>query len=300
MEKINLFFRENNFINITTPPMVKNPGMEIHIHPFQIRSLIEKKNKELFLHTSPEFYMKEVLSEINKDIYTICYSFRDEPFSSTHQPQFLMLEWYRVNSFYEKIMNDCEKLISFILNKKTAFTRKTVDEIFLEFTSIEISNYLDLDSIKNLIQKKFPHLSKSSENLKLWEDYFFLIFLNEIEPKLVKYPFLILFEYPFHLNALSTIKPDNKKVCERFEMYINGIEIANCFNELVDLKIQKERFFKDAKKKESLYGYTLPEPDILYKSLERGIQPCSGIALGIERLYGQLFNIENPFWPNQS
>ena len=78
-----------------------------------------------------------------------------------------------------------------------------------------------------------------------WDDYFFPPFLNKIEPDFKKYPFLILYEFPYHLSALSTLKASDNRVCERFEIYVEGVEIANCFNELCDLQIQKERAEKD-------------------------------------------------------
>ena len=129
-----------------------------------------------------------------------------------------------------------------------------------------------------------------------WDDYYFLLFLNKIEPLLVHYPYLLLYEFPHHLSALSTLKEADPRVCERFEIYSKGVELCNCFNELRDLTIQKERFSFQAHEKEKLYGYILPEPQVLYDSLERGLPVSSGIALGVERLQKVLTGIENPFW----
>ncbi len=115
-QAIRNFFNSKGFTDVMTPPMVQNPGMETHVHPFDVRSKRSGKMTGLSLHTSPEFHMKELLSlkeeELDK-IFNISYCFRDEPKSEFHRKQFLMLEWYRKNERYESIMRDCERLIPY-------------------------------------------------------------------------------------------------------------------------------------------------------------------------------------------
>ena len=92
------YFGQQGFLDVLTPPAVENPGMEVHIHPFQIHSVFHKKLNSVYLHTSPEFCMKELLTKEDENlhnIFTISYCFRDEPSSPIHRSQFLMLEWYR-------------------------------------------------------------------------------------------------------------------------------------------------------------------------------------------------------------
>ena len=92
------FFQERDYIETPTPPIVENPGMEAHLHPFQVKSVHQNKELPLYLHTSPEFQMKELLSEGMEKIYHLGYCFRDEPSSATHRHQFLMLEWYQARN----------------------------------------------------------------------------------------------------------------------------------------------------------------------------------------------------------
>lgn len=297
------FFLENEFLDVITPPVVSNPGMEPHIHPFELQSAKSKKKTELYLHTSPEFHMKELLSHEFERIFTICYCHRDEPESTIHRSQFLMLEWYRANERYEKIMDDCENLFNHCqLHLKgkepsTKFNRYTVSELFMEFLGIEILNFTEKDELQSLIKKDFKDvpIPSSSESME-WDDYFFLLFLNKIEPQLKKIPYLLLYEFPAALSALSTIKESDPRICERFEIYINGIELCNCFNELTDLKIQKKRFAEQKEIKKKLYNYSLPEPKTLFSTLERGIPPSAGIALGVERLLFAITGNKQIFW----
>ena len=299
------YFGEQGFLDVLTPPAVENPGMEVHIHPFQLHSVHKKELKPLYLHTSPEFCMKELLSEGFEKIFSLSYCFRDEPTSPIHRPQFLMLEWYRKNERYEQIMKDMEGLISFVLEqgKKKNFpmrfanvsmVKKTMQELFQEELKIDILNFLDVPSIKKLL-KQFPEVPVPEMELE-WDDYFFLLYLNCIEPKLSKYPVLMITEFPAPLSALSTLKTSDPRVCERFEVYINGIELCNCFNELTDPVEQKKRFAAQNELKKKLYGYELPEPKAFYRTMDKGFPPSAGIALGVERLLHSLFEIENPFY----
>ncbi len=303
------FFKERGFLDVLTPPAVENPGMEVHIHPFSLHSAHKRKDIGLYLHTSPEFCLKELiaLEEGLDNLFSLSYCFRDEPSSPIHRLQFIMLEWYRKNERYEKIMTDVEELIEWCISqgpkkglslrpeiRSAKMINKTMQEVFQEFLGIDILNYLDVKSIKNLLQS-FPDVPVPATDLE-WDDYFFLLYLNKIEPHLARLPILMITEFPAPLSALSTLKKSDPRVCERFEVYINGVELCNCFNELTDLVEQKNRFQEQDALKKKLYGYGLPEPKRFYSALETGFPPSAGIALGVERLLASLFEIENPFF----
>lgn len=288
VKQVHRFFEARGFLHVYTPPMVENPGMEVHIHPFQVTRAHGQKKSDWYLHTSPEFAMKGLLRDGLDKIYQINWCFRDEPESELHRPQFLMLEWYRSRARYEQIMDDIEELVHDLSNNTIEITRKTVQEIFIESLNIDILNYLTKEKIHQLIKTKLPHLPLHEE-MPEWDDYFFLISLNEIEPKLKNYPGLILYEYPYHQAALSTLKQDDARVCERFELYLHGVEVANCFNESTDLNELQKRFELQAKTKKELYGYELPSPKKFYQTMQ-DYPASAGIALGVERLFGAINN----------
>lgn len=304
------FFTQQGFLDVMTPPAVENPGMEVHIHPFQLHSVVRNKVIPKYLHTSPEFCLKELLSDPSEKIdkvFSLSYCFRDEPDSPIHRHQFIMLEWYRKHERYEKIMSDVEELITSCLDSSLPvrknlqnqnLIKKTMQELFQEILGIDILNYLDLPSIKTLL-KQFPDVPVPAVECE-WDDYFFLLYLNKIEPEIAKYPLLMVYEFPAPLSALSTLKESDPRVCERFEVYINGVELCNCFNELTDLEEQKKRFKEQNKLKKKLYKYELPEPKQFYAALEKGLPPSAGIALGVERLLYSLCEIENPFFYSKS
>lgn len=305
VKHLKLFFEKQGFLEVYPPPIVENPGMETHIHPFQVFSTLRKKPFG-YLITSPEFKMKEFLcleDEKFHRIFSLGFSFRDEPISSEHRPQFLMLEWYRKNATYEDIIEDIKKLL---LHSNSYFKKPeeglkniqifTVEELFLKYLNLPILDYLEFHKLETYIRSHLPQLPLP-ENLGdqwAWDDLFFLIFLNEIEPKFKNLGAIILKDYPAPLAALSTLKKSDKRVCERFEFYINGLEIANCFNELTERKELRNRFELQNKEKEKLYGYQLPEPKRFYKTM-KAYPESSGIALGVERLFMALSNTQNFF-----
>ncbi len=297
IEGIRLFFAKHDFIETPTPPVVNNPGMEAHLHPFKVSSTyqgISCSRADLYLQTSPEFHMKKLLSEGLSKIYNLSYCFRDEPSSETHRFQFLMLEWYRAREHYSKIQEDTLELIEFVrlhlksrnitVREKLKVKRYTVEELFTKYTKVSILDLLDAQKLKEAINQMHPELLPKHDDLWPWEDYFHFIFLNLIEPNFKNQDLVVVDEFPAPLAALSTLKKDNPKVCERFEIYLDGIELCNCFNELTNLEEQKRRMQLEAKQKKELYGYELPEPSILYQALEKGIPASAGIALGVERL----------------
>ncbi len=307
LQAIRSFFVESGFTDVLAPPMVSHPGIEPHIHPFRVSPTLnnsQNQGQDFFLQSSPEFFMKELLSQGLEKIFTLSHSFRDEPRSSIHRNQFIMLEWYRSGSHYTDIMDDCinlwihlnERFLGKPPNKK--FHKMTIAEVFKKFLDINILDLLNTKDLKKVINESFPDIpipEGNDENKMTWDDYFFLLFLNKIEPNLKQYPFLILYEFPHHLSALSTLKADDNRVCERFEVYIEGVELANCFNELCDLETQKKRAAKDLQLKKDLYNYSLPLPKTLFRSLEKGLPRSSGIALGVERLFSIISKEKNPF-----
>jgi lysyl-tRNA synthetase class 2 len=295
LRDLKTFFNNKGFLEVTTPPMVQNPGMEVHIHPFKVSKAIDNIDTEWFLQTSPEFAMKELLSEGFEKIYNLSYSFRDEPESSTHRPQFLMLEWYRAHQNYNKIKTDCSELITeFPSSKFKKVEEVTVEDLFLEYCGFNILDFLDKQDLYEKIKRDFPKFGIDKD--LPWEDLFFILFLNLIEPEFKNHTALIIDKYPAPLSALSTICKKDERVCERFELYLNGIEVANCFNELTDLETQKRRFQKDSLQKKKTYGYQLPDPEVLYQALEKGLPPAAGIAMGVERFLMAINHKDNLFY----
>ncbi len=291
ISKIKNFLHREGFLEVYPPPLVENPGMETHIHPYQVYSPYEKKLLPFYLHTSPEFNLKRFLSQSSlSSLYSLQYAFRDEPMSPIHRNQFLLLEIYeRRKNHFKKVQDLTYDLIRKAFEEfnqeQPPLVRKTMAELFQEILNQDLFFLLKKkEKLEEYVQKILPEVFQ--KNL-LKEDLFFLLFLNKIEPELKKYPIFLLEEFPAEFAALSQLK--NKDVSYRFEFYVHGYEIANGFLELQDLSEHKKRFQEQASLKKELYHYELNEPKLFYEALERGLPFCTGIAIGLERLF---FSIE--------
>ncbi len=308
IKEVRRFFDKQDFNEVETPILQISPGMEVHIATFatEYTSPLQDFTQQYFLHTSPEFTMKKLLVAGMTKIYQITKVFRNNERSDTHSPEFTMIEWYRAFAEYTQIMKDCENLIRACFtaaDKKIAsfngmtcdpfadFEYLTVNEAFIRATGADLFETMDdvyshdpcPDKIKQVALSLNDDSCKPSENDR-WEDVFFRIYLNKIEPFLGKNRPTIIYDYPLCLAALSRPKPSDDKIAERFEMYICGLELANAFGELTNHEIQKARFIEDAKLKQQIYGEQNPIDYDFLDALKHGMPECSGIALGIDRL----------------
>ncbi len=323
IQSIRKFFWKKKFHEVETPLLVPAIIPESYLEVFSTYLLNRKrKKKRMFLTASPEASIKKMIALGLGNCFEITKSFRNtEIGSDLHHPEFTILEWYRVNATYKDLMNDCEELFCYLFqkinlkdknnfknckknkqtfiyqNKKIDLTRPwerlSIKKAFKIFAGVEFdqivsdkfafnqSDNLSLQMIRKIAYKKGYKISPKNN----WEEIFNQIFLNEVEPKLCKYKKpVFLYDYPKPLAALAKIKQDDPRFVERFELYIAGLELADCYTELTDANEQKRRFKQElAKIKQLKKNFVKPDNDYI-KALENGLPNCSGIALGIDRI----------------
>ncbi|OFZ81348.1 MAG: EF-P lysine aminoacylase GenX [Bdellovibrionales bacterium RIFOXYD1_FULL_53_11] len=291
------FFDTEDFARVRTPSLVPCPGMEPHIRPFEAVASGITSNTRLFLHTSPEFAMKKLLVAGMQKIYQLCTVYRSEPPSSTHRPEFTMLEWYRANEGYEKIMEDAGRLLAFIARKLTGgetipyqgrsvrltppWPRLRTQDLFRDVAKIDL--------LKADLHSECERLKLSPNETDTWDDLYFRIWLNVIEPALPQDRAAIVYHYPPSQAALSVIETleDGSRWARRFEIYAGGLELGNAFEELTDPSEQRRRFEEDLRLRAHLYGPSFPAspmPEDFLDALGRGMPPSGGIAIGVDRL----------------
>lgn len=296
------FFSTQNFTEVDTPILQHCPGMEVHLSAFETKftDITGTKNQTLYLHTSPEFAMKKLLSFGMEHIYQFTHTFRNEVVSPTHYPEFTMLEWYRLNHNYTKLMDDCEEILKQALTSigKTEFGYKdktcspfngieklTVQKAFQKFCGFDIMATIDNpeNPSKKLLEAQATKLHINVSQIDTWDDIYEKLMFEYIEPNLGIDKPTILYEYPLHQAALSKQSDSNPNIAERFELYICGVEVANAFTELTDEKIQRKRFEHDMKTKQDLYNITYPIDEDFMEAI-KNIDSATGIAMGIDRL----------------
>lgn len=286
-------FAARGFVEVETPALQVSPGLEPHLKAFT--TLLERPGDSAaprFLHTSPEFAMKKLLVAGLPRIFQLAHCFRNGERGATHSPEFAMLEWYRAGVSYLDLVDDCEALLRAagarlmtwqgrICDPHAPWERLTVAEAFSRHAGIAI--LATVEDVAALAAAARP-LGIAPHDGDSWEDLFFRIFLAAIEPKLGIGVPTVLYDYPIAMAALARAKPADLRLCERFELYVCGLELANAFGELTDAGEQRRRFAADQAKKRALYGEAYPVDEDFLAALDFGMPESAGIALGFDRL----------------
>ncbi|KKR05283.1 MAG: Lysyl-tRNA synthetase [Parcubacteria group bacterium GW2011_GWC2_39_14] len=289
LKLIREFLWQDKFIEIESPTIVALPGQEPNIQPMQVVVHDDKgKSFKGYLHTSPEYTMKKMLATGFEKIFYLGKCFRDEEsFGGTHNPEFTMLEWYRQNASYYDLMDDLENLTKFI-NKKLKFNnkniakkwkRQTMKQVWQEFIAVNLDDYLDSKKMYKLCVS----LGYKPAKTESYEELFYRIFLNKIEPFIGKDVPTIIYEFPKCMASLSK-EIKGGKYAERFELYYQGIELANVYTELNDAEEQKKRLQLERKTRQKNKRLVYPIDEEFIDALRAGIGNCAGGALGVDRL----------------
>lgn len=269
---------------VETPSLVPCPGMEPTLEPFSTQWEWGRKNQRFYLPTSPELHLKKLLAQGWTDIYEIKTCYRNRELSEIHQPEFLMLEWYRAFQDLNFIRKDLERILDFLFEAgmiegdRPQIRIRSYPDLFEEHLGFRLQPHTSAEELRELCRKFEIHFEDSDD----WDDLFFRLSLEKIEPQFERYGALIVQDFPPSQAALARLTAQGW--ADRFEFYWRGFEIANAFHELNDPKEQKRRFEKEIQDRQRL-GTSPLEPDSEFlRYLESGMPPAAGIALGVERL----------------
>jgi len=240
------------------------------------------------LITSPEYSMKKLLGHGLEKIFTITKVFRnDETFGGNHNPEFTMLEWYQQGADYQKCMEETEALVKMINEKfqmtnecqmiNSKWERKRIRDLFLQHIGIDLDNS-DQRTLLDACNSHGIHTTTNDTE----SDLFYRLFLTKIEPNLSGNIFV--YDYPKYQASLSRLTSDGK-YCERFELYMNGLELCNGFTELTDANEQRKRFEEEAQERKRAGKIVHPIDEELLSLLPSVRTPTFGNALGIDRLH---------------
>jgi lysyl-tRNA synthetase class 2 len=276
IKKIRLFFYNAGYLEVETPILSHHASVDLHLDSFITDyEIIEQKQHPLYLQTSPEFHMKRLLAEDSGNIFQITKAFRNGEFGLKHNPEFSILEWYHININYFELMDEVEELVNIILPTQKIL-RMTYHESFETFLKCKSDDLNQLKSISKLID---PRLTSQLITLSEFQDF---VFTHKIEPKLSELRRVFIYDYPIEQAALAKSKNDGT-AC-RFELYIDGIEICNGFEELTDSVEQEERFRADVVERRKYKKRDYPYDKNLIQALEKGLPQVSGVAIGLDRL----------------
>lgn len=258
LSAIRRWFEESGFMEVETPVRLPTPALELHIDA--------EPAGAGFLRTSPELHMKRLLAAGYDKIFQLGPCFRKGEWGQLHHPEYTMLEWYRANADYLDILHDTESLLTQVCQKvcpgklpAAPWPRFTVEELYVK--------HAGWNPVAAYDAERFEH-----------------DLVTLIEPALPRDTPVFVMDYPAAAAALSRRKPGHEAVAERFELYINGVEITNAFSELTDPAEQRQRFEECIQKRKAMGAAVYPLDEPFLAALEMGMPPSGGIAMGIDRL----------------
>lgn len=287
LSHIRSYFQTNRYLEVETPILAPELIPESSIEVFETTFSSEfHGERQFYLIPSPEVFMKKLIAMGSGSIFQITKSFRNsEQIGKDHNPEFTMLEWYTMGANYMDSIKTTEDLFLSLINKDTPpwfkppFIKKSIEEVFKEYVSIDLLKC----QTRGLIKEEAVKLGLNIENTDTWEDIFNRIFLNFIEPELPKHKPVVLYNYPKQILCLAK-ELKGTPFRERWELYVNGIELANCYSEETSSDNVKNILETEYIKKTSA-ARVIPDIDSDYNLIfNKNFPECSGVALGIDRL----------------
>lgn len=282
LARIRSFFAARGVLEVDTPVLSAHATVDLHID--SLRTVDGR-----WLHTSPEFAMKRLLAAGSGPIWQLCHVFRAGDLGRHHNPEFLMLEWYRPGWDHHRLMDEVVELLTALgVAPAGSVERVRYREAWLEHAGVDpfTSALPDLATALGL-QAALPEGSAGFDR-DAWLDFGMGLVVG---PKLGRVAPLLVFDFPASQAALARIRAGDPPVAERFELFWKGQELANGFHELGDAVEQRARFEADGARRRAL-GRELPPHDrYLIEALEAGLPDCAGVALGVDRLLMLLLNL---------
>lgn len=272
------FFHGNGYMEIESPVRLFCPALEDYIDAVPSGKTYGEK---MYLRTSPELHLKRFLAESNgtaDKVFQIGSCFRLGEIGSQHQEEFTMLEWYRLNADYRDILNEMQRMIRRIVQDLD------IDVTFRDERVDIIGNWEVLT-----VEDAFDRFADISAESAINQDCFEEVLTEQVEPNLGRTKPTFLIDYPASMAALAKLSESNPNVCERWELYIGGLELANCYSELTDAIEQRQRFEKTAELRRNANREVYPIDEAFMKALPK-LPNCGGVALGLDRLCMVLTN----------
>lgn len=282
-QKIRQFFAERQVMEVETPTLSQAGATDVHLASIPVQRRIHGRSSTQYLQTSPEFPMKRLLATGSGAIYQICKVFRDDEHGRKHNSEFTMLEWYRPALDLKGLMHETAELLEVCLAHRFGEVRPYILSYKHAF-----QDRLDINPLQASLKQLKDTAHRLGLNLDLGEDrlaYMDLLFSHFVEPSLGFDAPVFLTDFPPEMASLAKVKTDDdgEQVAARFEVYIEGLELANAYDELLDAEILAARFDADNLERTKQGLPVIPTDQYLLSALPH-MPECSGIALGLDRL----------------
>jgi len=287
LQQIRQFFAERNVVEVETPALSQGTVTDVYLDAFNSRyndSSVEHATN-FYLQTSPEFHMKRLLASGYGCIYQIAKAFRHEESGRHHNPEFTLLEWYRLGFDHFALMKEVADLLKVVLACEepiqVAYQTIFLDKVNIDPLIASREELLTLIKQNNMLNDWLVIESEKDINNDILLQY---IFSEIIEPTIGIDSPCFVYDFPRSQASLAKLSVNDTRVAERFECYYQGIELVNGFHELTDAQTQTQRFQEDNTKRLAAGLNEKPIDKQFITALSHGLPHCSGVALGIDRL----------------
>lgn len=271
------FFADRGVLEVETPVLSAATVTDLHLQSLTC-SPASGCDRTLYLQTSPEYAMKRLLAAGVGHIYQICRAFRDGESGRRHNPEFTMLEWYRTDWDHHRLMDEVDELLATVLGTP-AGERLSYADAFRRHAGFDPHGTPTAELKTRAESLGVPDPSELAR-----DDLLNLVLSHEVEPHLGRDRPTFVFDFPASQAALARVRPGDPPLAERFEVFVDGLELANGFHELSDAAEQRRRFEHDLAGRLRCGLPEVPIDDRLLAALESGLPDCSGVALGVDRL----------------
>lgn len=291
--RIRTFFAERNVLEVETPILSAAANTEPNIESFSVHfsgPLPENAPRERWLRTSPEFALKRLLVEGIGDCYELGRVFRDGEAGRRHNPEFTMLEWYRLGWAHRQLAEETCDLIAHIASPGRRLRRQSHSYRSLYYHAFGFDPFTA--SLETLQAPLADHTIHGADSLSR-DDWLDLLMSHRLQHEFAPDTLTVIHDFPPSQCALARISGQgDDAVAERFELYWGDAELANGYHELSDASEQRARFENDNRRRRTRGQRELPIDQALLKAMQRGLPDCAGVALGIERLLMRLANTQ--------
>lgn len=275
------FFQQRDVLEVCTPVLSQAAGPDPAIEPLLTRYTgpAYPSGLELYLQTSPEFAMKRLLAMGSGPIYQIAQVFRDGEYGPRHNPEFILLEWYRPGFDHHALMEEVADLMAVCLDSNIGMEKITYVELFQREFGLNPLE-VDIGELADAAASRGIH----AEGLDCRDQWLDLLMSMVIEPAMSGEGLTFVYDYPASQASLARLNADDARVASRFELYYQGVELANGFHELTDAAEQRKRFEEENRQRLRQGQQQLPLDENFLAALEKGLPDCAGVALGLDRL----------------
>ncbi|MGR8933540.1 MAG: EF-P lysine aminoacylase EpmA [Gammaproteobacteria bacterium] len=285
LQKIRAFFTAKGVLEVDTPLLCHGIGSDPNLDFFSTRYHIAPEGETLYLQTSPEFAMKRLLAAGSGSIFQICKAFRNGESGRFHNPEFTLLEWYRVGFDLSALMDEVTELLRYMGEDSPAWQqveRYAYSDVFRRYTGLNALDFSPKAYLQCAVRQGLPEAEAlCGGDHVMWLD---LLFSHLVQPHLGQQALCLIYDYPACQSSLARFKPGQPLLTERVEIFVRGVELGNGFYELADVQEQERRFEEEIGQRRCK-NLPVTQPDRrLLAALQEGLPDCAGMAIGVDRL----------------